>query len=106
MIDVSEEQRTLLTYCRKQHGDYDGMVQMQWLSVFRSDDLSGDEDISIFRRAVKRSLAIASGNSQTYMVTLEFGEILRVYAVPDRPTEDTTEERNAGVFFAALRMTT
>jgi hypothetical protein len=40
VVDVSEERHALLAYCRRQHGDYDGVLQRQWLSVFRSDDLS------------------------------------------------------------------
>ena len=84
VIDVSEELRTLLTYCRKQHSDYDGMFQMQWLSVFRSDDLSGIGFINLAKNS-EALQAIASGDGQAYVVTLEFGEILRVYAVPDRP---------------------
>jgi hypothetical protein len=84
VVDVSEERETLLTYCIQQHGDFDGMVQRQWLSVFRSDDLSGAGliNLSTSRKALQ---AIASGDGRAYVVTLEFGEMLRVFAVPDRP---------------------
>ncbi len=84
VIDVSEAQDTLLTYCRQQHGDFDGIVQRQWLSVLRSDDLS-DVGLIPLSKGSETLQAIASGDGQAYVVTLAFGELLRVYAVPVRP---------------------
>lgn len=84
VIDASEEQLRLLTFCRKQHGDYTGMVQMEWLSVFRSDDLTGIGFINLPKKGYALQ-AIASGEGRAYVVTLEFGQTLRVYAVPGRP---------------------
>jgi len=83
VIDVSEERRELLTYCRQQRGDFEGMVQQQWLAVFRSDDLSGVGLINLPKTS-ETLQAIASGDGHAYVVTLEFGEMLRVYAIPDR----------------------
>jgi hypothetical protein len=82
VIDVSEERDALLTYCRQQRGDFEGMVQQQWLAVFRSGDLSGVGLINLPKTS-ETLQAIASGNGHAYVVTLEFGEMLRVYEVPD-----------------------
>jgi len=84
VVDVSEESRTLLAYCRTQHGDYDGMFQRQWLSVFRSDDLSGEGFISL-GKDVEALQAIANRDGRAYAVTLEHGETLRIYPVSGRP---------------------
>lgn len=84
VIDVSEKDRALLAYCRRQHGDYDGLIQRQWLSIFRSDDLSGVGFIDLPKNGELWG-AIGSGNGHTYILTVEHGDILRVYAVPDRP---------------------
>jgi hypothetical protein len=82
VIDVSEEQHTLLTYCRRQHGDYDGRIQRQWLSMFRSDDFSGLGLISLPKNS-EMLAAIGIGNNHSYVLTLDHGEMLRVYSVPD-----------------------
>jgi hypothetical protein len=73
----------LLAYCRRQHGDYDGVLQRQWLSVFRSDDLSDVGFINL-GNSLGVLQAIGSGEGHTYVLTLEHGETLRVYAIPDR----------------------
>jgi hypothetical protein len=83
VIDVSEEAQKLLNYCRKQNGDYLGMVQMEWLSVFRSDDLTGIGFINLPKRGYTLQ-AIASGDGRAYVVTLGSGELLRVYPIPDK----------------------
>jgi hypothetical protein len=83
VVNVSEESHLLLAYCRRQHGDYDGMLQRQWLSVFRSDDLS---DVGFINLGNSFGVlqAIGSGDGYTFVLTLEYGETLRVYAIPDR----------------------
>ncbi|MGA8939548.1 MAG: hypothetical protein WB439_10320 [Acidobacteriaceae bacterium] len=83
VIDVSEPQRALLTYCRQQRGDFDGMVQKEWLSVFHSDDLSGVGFVAL-PKSGELLEALAVGGGGVYVVTLEHGDMLRVYAVPRR----------------------
>jgi hypothetical protein len=82
VINASEQQHHLLAYCRTQRGDFDGMVRREWLSVLHSDDLSGAGFISLSRHETLEG--IAQGDGRGYVVTLESGEILRVYAIPDR----------------------
>lgn len=84
VIDVSEEDHALLAYCRRQHGDYDGVFQRQWLSIFRSDDLSEVGFIDLPKNGEMWG-AIGSGGGHTYTLTVEHGETLRIYAIPDRP---------------------
>lgn len=82
VVDVSEQQRALLVYCRTQRGNFDGMVRREWLSVFRSDDLS---EVGLINLSKNETLeAIASGDGHAYIVTVEFGKILRIYAIPSR----------------------
>lgn len=86
VVDVSEENHDLLAYCRTQRGDFDGMVRREWLAVVHSDDSSGAGFISLSNKYHHETLEeIAHGDSQPYVVTLELGETLRVYAIPDRP---------------------
>lgn len=82
VIDVSEKRDALLAYCRQQRGDFAGMVQQEWLAVFRSDDLSGVGLVRLLEKGETLE-AIASGDGHAYVVTLESGETLRAYAVPD-----------------------
>ncbi|MGA7155228.1 MAG: hypothetical protein WBY53_00175 [Acidobacteriaceae bacterium] len=81
---VSEEGRTLLTYCRQQRGDFAGVFQKQWLSVFYSDDLT-EAGLIELPKSSEMLEALAEGGGEVYVVTLEHGEVLRVYAVPRRP---------------------
>jgi hypothetical protein len=86
VVDVSEGNHDLLAYCRTQRGDYDGMVRREWLAVLHSDDFPGPGFISLpskYRHETLEKIARADGHS--YVVTLELGEMLRVYAIPDRP---------------------
>ena len=86
VVDVPEEQHDLLAYCRTQRGDFDGMVRREWLAVLHSDDFPGAGFISLpskYRHETLEEIARADGHS--YVVTLELGEMLRVYAIPDRP---------------------
>jgi hypothetical protein len=89
VIDASEQQHDLLTYCRTQRGDFDGTVRREWLSVLHTDDLSVAGFISLPKptfSTYRETLGqIAHGESRAYVVTLESGEILRLYAIPDRP---------------------
>jgi hypothetical protein len=86
VVDASEPQRDLLALCRTQRGDYDGAVRREWLSVLHSDDFSGAGFISLSRKYQHETLEnIAQGDGRSYVVTLETGEMLRVYAISDRP---------------------
>lgn len=82
VVDLSEEGHALLSYCRQQHGDFTGYVQRQWLSVFRPDDLSAVELIEL-PKGGEVFQTLGSGDGHTYVLTLEFGETLRIYPVPD-----------------------
>jgi hypothetical protein len=82
--DVSEEQHALLIYCRTQHGDFDGPWQGQWLSVFRSDDLSEVGFVELSKdKETTQTLAVRDG--RTYVLVVELGRIVRIYAVPKFP---------------------
>jgi hypothetical protein len=81
----SEEQHILLAYCRTQRDQVAGSKWMkQWLSVFRSDDLSevGYTNLSSQKET---SETIATVDGRAYALTVELGETLRVFAVPGRP---------------------
>ena len=80
IIDVSEQQHTLLAYCRTQHGDYAGIVRRQWLAVLHSDDFSGVGMIPLKDHPLAQLASSADGHP--YAVTLTSGEILRIYALP------------------------
>ena len=84
--DISESQHAVLTYCHSYRLGFDEqqIPSKQWLSVFRSDDLSevGAADISKDKRT-SEAIAIAEGHA--YVLTVEQGETLRVFAVPNRP---------------------
>jgi hypothetical protein len=82
VVDVSEPQHTLLARCRTQRGDYDGMVRRVWLSVLHTNDLSAAGFILPHKNA-ETLHAIATGDSHPYVVTLESGDPLSVYAIPE-----------------------
>jgi hypothetical protein len=84
VVDVSEEHHALLSYCRTQRGDFEGAVRRQWLAIFRTDDLS-DVGIINLPKYSMTFLKIASGDGHVYVLTLEDGEMVRVYVIPDRP---------------------
>jgi hypothetical protein len=85
VVDAPEQQHDLLAYCRTQNGDYGGAVRREWLSVLHSDDLSGAGFISLSNKYQHETLEnIAQGDGRGYIVTLESGEMLRVYAIPER----------------------
>jgi hypothetical protein len=99
--DISEEQHALLTSCE---GYSIGFLDVeiphkQWLSVFRTDNLSevGATAISKNRRT---SEAIAVAEGRAYVLAVELGETLRVYGVPGRsesqslPLASQTQYRN------------
>ncbi len=86
VVDASELENDLLAHCRTQNGDYDGMVRREWLSVLHTDDLSVAGFIDLPTKAHHETLeAITQGDGRDYVVTLESGEALRVYAIPGRP---------------------
>ena len=80
---MSETHHDLLAHCRTLHRDFDGIVQGEWLSVLRSDDFSGVGLIDISKEK-ETGKAIAGGDGHAYVVTLDAGEILRVYPIPDQ----------------------
>jgi hypothetical protein len=84
VVDASEQQHNVLAYCRTQRGDFNGMVRREWLSVLRSDDLSGAGFINLPHKERETLEQIVIGDQHPYVVTLESGELLRVYAIPDR----------------------
>jgi hypothetical protein len=82
--DVSEEQHALLIYCRTQRGNFDGPFQAQWLSVFRSDDLSAVGFVRLSKdKETTETLAV--GDGRTYILVVELGQTIRIYAVPSFP---------------------
>lgn len=86
VIDVSEPTHALLTYCRQQRGDFAGIVQKQWLALFHSDDLTEAGFIDLPKTS-ETLQAIANGDGNAYVVTLEHGDLLRIYpflAIPKR----------------------
>jgi hypothetical protein len=85
VVDASEQHQDVLARCRTQHGDYTGMVRREWLSVIRTDDFSGARFISLTNKDRETLHEMALGDGHPYVVTLESGEILRVYAIPERP---------------------
>ena len=85
VVDALEKQFDLLALCRTQRGDYDGAVRREWLSVIRMDDASAAGFISLSNKYQHETLeGITLGDSRGYVVTLESGQTLRVYAIPDR----------------------
>jgi hypothetical protein len=83
VISVSEGDRTLLAYCRRaSHYDTD-LLQRQWLSVFRTDDFSGLGIVDI-EKGSRPLQWLASGDGLAFVLTLEHGEKLRIYAIPER----------------------
>jgi len=85
VVDVSEQSHDIVAYCRAQRGDYDGMVRREWLAALHLDDSFGVGFISLPRKYQHETLEeIALANGHSYVVTLEVGETLRVYAIPDR----------------------
>jgi len=86
VVDVSEERQDLLAFCRTQNGDYAGIVRRDWLAVLHTDDLSGAGFIELSHKYQHETLEeIALGDGRPYVVTLELGEMLRIYAIPGRP---------------------
>ncbi len=82
---LSEEQHILLAYCRSQRDQFVGSKWVkQWLSVFRSDDLSevGSANLSSQKDTIE---TIATVDGRAYALAVELGETLRVFAVPGEP---------------------
>ena len=85
VIDVSEREHDLLAYCRTQRGDFTGMVRREWLTPIHLDDGSGAGFIRLTSKDRQTLSYVAVGDGRPYAVTLESGEILRVYSIPNRP---------------------
>ncbi len=83
--DVSEEQHALLTYCQAYSLDFVDaeVLHKQWLSVFRSDDLS---EVGIVRISKNKetSEAIAFADGHAYVAVVELGKTISVFAIPNR----------------------
>jgi hypothetical protein len=79
--DVSEDHHALLAYCRTQHSDFEGGYQHQWLAVLRSNDDSGIGVVNLSRdRETLEAFGEADG--RVYVLAVESGATLRVYAIP------------------------
>jgi hypothetical protein len=82
VVDASDPTQTLLSRCRTQRGDYAGMVRREWLSVLYTDHFSTAGFIPLSHKDVETLQALALGDGQPYVVTLESGDSLKVYAIP------------------------
>ncbi len=82
---VSEEQKLLLVYCRTAHDNFFGSEDWlkQWLSVFRSDNLSEVSFVRMSRRNEETREAIAAVDGRAYVLAVSLGQTLRVYPVPE-----------------------
>lgn len=83
---VSEVKHVLLAYCLTTHDNFFGSQSWlkQWLSVFSSEDLSEIGFVGLSNQKETRS-TIAAVDGRAYVLAVELGETLRVYAIPDRP---------------------
>lgn len=81
VIDASETTGNLLAYCRTQRGSFDGAVRREWLGVLRTSDSTGVGYIDLSKNETTEGIAAAENRG--YIVTCEFGETVRVYAIPD-----------------------
>ena len=83
IVSVTEEDQELLAYCRRaRHYDSD-LLQRQWLAVLRSDDFSGVGIVDLDKGS--RPLQwLGSGGGHVFALTLEHGEKLRIFAIPER----------------------
>jgi hypothetical protein len=83
VVSVAEKDQTFLVYCRRaRHYDSD-LLQRQWLAAFRSDDFSGVGIVDLDKGS--RPLQwLGSGDGHVFVLTLEHGEKLRVYPIPER----------------------
>ena len=83
VVDVSEQQNAVLALCRAQSVNFTGSFDWhrQWLSLFRADDLSRVGDAALTTNFIRAAIALAAGH--TWVVTVEEGKTVRVYAVPD-----------------------
>jgi hypothetical protein len=77
---VSEEEHTLMAYCRMQRGDYAGMVLKQWISVVRTDDFSNAGSV-ILSKAHNEPKVLASVNDHAYVLVISAGQVLKIYDV-------------------------
>jgi len=73
VVDASDPTQTLLSRCRTQRGDYAGMVRREWLSVLYTDHFSTAGFIPLSHKDVETLQALALGDGQLYVVTLESG---------------------------------
>ena len=85
VVAASDQTHTLLSRCRTQRGDFAGTVRREWLSVLRTDDLSPAGILTLPHKDVETLHAIALADGHPYLVTLESGDPLRIYAIPNRP---------------------
>ena len=83
---VSEVKHVLLAYCLTEHDNFFGSQSWlkQWLSVFRSEDFSEIGFVGLSSQKETRS-TIAAVDGRAYVLAVELGETLRVYAISDRP---------------------
>jgi len=82
VLNVSQEQNAILTFCRRQSVNFTGSFDWheQWITVFTSKDLSQIGDAALTTRHIRAAIADVEGH--TYVATVEEGKELRIYSVP------------------------
>ena len=84
VVDASDKGNAILALCRVQSVNFTGSFDWhkQWLTVFRASDFSQMGDIELNPTYARQVIADAEG--RTYVITVERGQVVRVYSVPDR----------------------
>jgi len=83
VVSVAEEDQELLAYCRRARQYDSDLLQRQWLAVLRSDDFSGVGTVDL-EKGSRPLQWLGSGDGHVFALTLEHGEKLRIYAIPER----------------------
>jgi len=84
VVDVSEQQGAILALCRVQSVNFTGSFDWhkQWLTLFRTDDLSQIGDVGLTTDYTRAAIAAADG--RTYVVVVDQGRVIRIYSVPNQ----------------------
>jgi hypothetical protein len=82
---LADNDDDLLAHCITKHDNFFGwqVWLRQWLSVFRSDDLSELALIRLSSRNEETKAVIASMDGHSYVLAVSLGDTLRVYKLPD-----------------------
>jgi len=85
IVGLSDNDHDLLAHCITKHDNFFGsqVWLRQWLSVFRSNDLSELALIRLSSRNEETKAVIASMDGHSYVLAVSHGDTLRVYKVPD-----------------------